>query len=227
MLPKGVGILGNRIRLWNGERAVRLHQLPTPAVAYRESRLLLFLALAAASTSIGSLLLHLVGIIRMPYALSFLTVPGMILLLCIRIWAGMAGRAVVLQRLFAGFWSGLVGLAAYNAARWVVGTALSVPTSPFYSIPIFGSLMTGQPTGSTMAVSFGWAYHMRSEPRRVLCCPSSRRSPVFRSVHSCSERRTKDRWLRLSGESDGHFCLLRTRWRSAQRRWLRNGGLPE
>jgi hypothetical protein len=152
--------LNSLIRQANRWRVERLHQRPTPAAAYRESRLMLFLALAAACTSISSLLLHLVGIVRMPYTLSFLTVPGMILLLCIRIWAGKAGREVVLQRLLAGFWSGLVGLAAYNFARWLVGTALSVPTSPFYSIPIFGSLITGQPTGSPMAVSFGWSYHI-------------------------------------------------------------------
>ncbi|HCT79337.1 MAG TPA: hypothetical protein DGT23_22805 [Micromonosporaceae bacterium] len=133
---------------------------PSPARAYREDPILFLLTLAAAASSIASLLLHLAGIVRMPYTLSFLTVPGVILLLCIRIWAGRAGRHEILARLQAGFVAGLLGLVAYNAARWVVGTLLAVKMSPFYSIYIFGSLITGAGEDSVAAAAFGWAYHI-------------------------------------------------------------------
>ncbi|MGQ0775255.1 MAG: hypothetical protein ACT4NY_12675 [Pseudonocardiales bacterium] len=103
------------------------------------------MTLGAAVTSIMALLLQLAGIIRMPYTLSFVTVPGMIFLLCTQIWAGRAGRPLIVNRLRVGFVAGLIGLVAYNGTRWVMGTLLSLSASPFYSIFIFGSLITANP----------------------------------------------------------------------------------
>jgi hypothetical protein len=128
--------------------------------ALREDPILFLLTLAAAATSIAALLLHLAGVVRMPYTLSFLTVPGMVFLLCVRLWARRSGRTQILGRLEAGFVAGLLGLVVYNAARWVVGTALAVKSSPFYSINIFGSLITGESGDSAAAIGFGWAYHV-------------------------------------------------------------------
>jgi hypothetical protein len=130
----------------------------SPLAAYREDPRLFVLTLGAAVTSIAALLLHLVGIIRMPYTLSFLTAPGMIFLLCVQIWAGRAGRLLIVNRLRVGFVAGLIGLVAYNGARWVMGMFLS--TSPFYSISIFGSLITAKPAESTTAAVAGWLYHI-------------------------------------------------------------------
>lgn len=128
--------------------------------AYREDPFLLVLTFGAAGTSIAALLLQLAGIIRMPYTLSFVTAPGMIFLLCVQIWAGRAGRLLIVNRIRVGFVAGLVGLVAYNGARWAMGWLLSLSSSPFYSIFIFGGLITGKPTESTAAAIAGWLYHV-------------------------------------------------------------------
>src|SRR5438046_1079666 len=104
--------------------------------AYREDPVVLLLALIGAASSIAALLLHVAGIIRMPYTLSFVTAPGMALLLCIRIWARRGRRQVIVRRLGAGFVGCLLGLVGYNAARWLVGSLLATHVSPFYSIYI-------------------------------------------------------------------------------------------
>lgn len=132
----------------------------SPLAAYREDPLLFLLTFGAAVTSIAALLLQLAGIIRMPYTLSFVTAPGMIFLLCAQTWAGRTGRPLIVNRLRVGLVAGLIGLVAYNGTRWVAGTLLSVSTSPFYSIFIFGSLITAKPAGSTAAAVAGWLYHI-------------------------------------------------------------------
>jgi hypothetical protein len=129
-----------------------------PLAAYREDPLLFLLTLGAAVTSIAALLLQVVGIIRMPYTLSFLTAPGMIFLLCVQVWAGSARRPLIVNRLRVGFVAGLIGLLAYNGARWVLGALLS--SSPFYSIVIFGKLITAHPAESITATVAGWLYHI-------------------------------------------------------------------
>jgi hypothetical protein len=132
----------------------------SPFLAYRESPALFGATFVAAVTSITALLLHLAGIIRMPYTLSFLTTPGMILILCIQIWAGHSGRPVLVNRIRVGFAGGLVALVAYNATRWVCGMFLSLPASPFYSIYTFGTLITGEPADSPTALIAGVLYHI-------------------------------------------------------------------
>jgi hypothetical protein len=118
------------------------------------------MTLGAAATSIVALLVHLAGLIRMPYTLSFVTAPGMIFLLGLLAMAGRVRRPVIMTRLRVGFVAGILGLVAYNATRWLVGLVLSVKMSPFYSIYIFGALITGKPTGTAAAAVAGWLYHI-------------------------------------------------------------------
>lgn len=135
-------------------------QALSPSAAYREDPLLFLLAFSAAVTSIAALLLQLAGVIRMPYTLSFLTAPGMVFLLALQIRARRAGRPVIVNRLRVGFFGGLIGLVAYNTARWVFATLLDMKTSPFYSIFIFGSLIMAKPVDSAIAAVAGWLYHI-------------------------------------------------------------------
>ncbi|VXC20846.1 conserved membrane hypothetical protein [Arthrobacter sp. 9AX] len=134
--------------------------LPNPRAGWQEDPLMFFLAFTAAITSIAALLLHLADFIRMPYTLSFVTLPGMVILLGIRIRAGHAGRDIIVQRLSAGFVGGILGLGAYNLVRWIIGLLLAADLSPFYSIYIFGSLITGKTPNSSLSILFGWAYHI-------------------------------------------------------------------
>jgi hypothetical protein len=136
------------------------NRLLSPFLSYRDDPALFAATFAAAVTSIAALLLHLAGVIRMPYTLSFLTAPGMVLILCIQIWAGRSGRTVLVNRIRVGFAAGIVALVAYNATRWVCGWLFSLSVSPFYSIYVFGTLITGQPTGSPGALLAGILYHI-------------------------------------------------------------------
>lgn len=131
-----------------------------PLAAYREDRRLFLVTVAAAATSIAALLLHLAGAIRMPYTLTFVTLPGTIFLMALLILARRVNRPVTIRRLQVGAIAGVLGLVAYNATRWVVAELLALPNSPFYSIYIFGSLITGEAPDTTAAIVAGWLYHV-------------------------------------------------------------------
>lgn len=132
----------------------------TPLAAYREDPRLFLVTMGAAATSIAALLLHLVNAIRMPYTLSFVTLPSMIFLVCLMVLAGKADRPIIVGRLRSGFAAGLLGLLAYNGTRWILGSVLGIGMGPFYSISIFGSLITGKSIGSPVSDVAGWAYHL-------------------------------------------------------------------
>ena len=117
-------------------------------------------ALAAAATSISALLLEWAGWVRMPYAVSFLTLPGVVFLVAISVWARRANRDLLFNRLITGFVGGLLGLAAYDLVRLAAQVVLPFDFDAFVSMQIFGTLMTGLGSQSHVALAAGWAYHI-------------------------------------------------------------------
>jgi hypothetical protein len=140
----------------SGQRAGPLF----PAAPEGRDLPLLLIALAAAGSSIAALLLHAAGWIRMPYTVSFVTLPGMVLLACLGAWARRARRALLLNRLVVGTLAGMAGLLAYDGTRWLVQVALPMEFDAFYSMAAFGNLMTGYPHDASVAIASGWAYHV-------------------------------------------------------------------
>lgn len=138
----------------------RIRPTLSPAVQSRRDLPLLLLALASAGSSVAALLIHAVGWIRMPYTVSFVTLPGLILLVCLTMWSRRASRPLLFNRLVVGTVGGFVGLVAYDAMRWVVAVALPFKFDAFFAMPAFGTLMTGRPMTSTVAILSGWAYHI-------------------------------------------------------------------
>jgi hypothetical protein len=132
----------------------------SPAVASRRDVPLFLLVLASAFTSVAALLLHAAGWLRMPYAVSFVTLPGMVLLLSLAAWAGRTDRRLLSNRLATGFVAGVLGLVAYDLIRLVVQDALPLHFNAFAVILAFGHFITGQPTHSAASVAAGWAYHI-------------------------------------------------------------------
>lgn len=132
----------------------------SPAVLSRRDLPLFLVALVSAFSSIAALLLHAAGWIRMPYTASFVTLPGMVFLLCLIVWTGRAQRPLLFNRLWVGSGAGLVGLIAYDLIRFAVQTALPLRFDAFYSMAAFGQLMTGQPLDSPIGLTLGWAYHI-------------------------------------------------------------------
>ena len=96
----------------------------------------------------------------MPYTVSFVTLPGMLLLIALTVWAGRNDRALLFNRLAVGTVAGCVGLVAYDVTRFVVQNVLPVGFNAFVSLPAYGSLMTGKPLDSGTALAAGWAYHI-------------------------------------------------------------------
>lgn len=120
---------------------------------------LLLVTLVSAASSIAALLLHAVGWIRMPYTVSFVTLPGLILLSCLTVWSGRTQHALLSNRLRTGMVAGALGLVAYDGMRAVV-QLLPLNFDAFFSMPAFGTLMTGHPPDSFIAIASGWAYHI-------------------------------------------------------------------
>lgn len=126
----------------------------------RRERLLAVLAFLAAFTSIAALLFHAAGWIRMPYTVSFLTLPGMVLLVVILARGRRSNHALLVNRLLVGATAGATGLVFYDVARWLVQALLPIEFDAFFSMPAFGALMTGMPHDSTAAIVGGWLYHI-------------------------------------------------------------------
>lgn len=131
-----------------------------PAAASPQDAALSAVAIAAALTSIAALLLHAAGLVRMPFTVTFLSIPGAILLVCLAVWAGLADRVVFFNRLAVGFLVGALGLLAYDAIRWAVQTILPLGFDAFFSIRAFGTLITGRSIDDPVSIAAGWAYHV-------------------------------------------------------------------
>jgi hypothetical protein len=96
----------------------------------------------------------------MPYAVSFISLPGMILLLSIFAWAGRTDRRLLYNRLTTGAVAGVLGLVVYDLIRLGVQEALPLHFNGFGVMAAFGHFMTGQPIHSSASVAAGWAYHI-------------------------------------------------------------------
>lgn len=131
-----------------------------PAVRNRGDIGLLILALVAAAGSIAALLLDWAGWIEMPYTISFATLPGLVFLVALAVWARRANRDLLLNRLVTGTVAGFLGLVAYDVVRWLAQVVLPVDFDAFRAFQIFGTLMTDRGDDSRLALAAGWAYHI-------------------------------------------------------------------
>lgn len=143
-----------------GERSLDSAATLSPALERRGDVALLVIALAAAASSIAALLLHTLGWVAMPYAISYVTLPGMVLLLCVLVWAKVVNRRLLLNRLLVGTVGGGLGLIAYDVGRWLIQALFPLDFDAFLPILSFGSLITGDPVTSVNAAIAGWAYHI-------------------------------------------------------------------
>lgn len=131
-----------------------------PALRTRADLGLLFLTLAAAASSIAALLLDWLGWIRMPYTVSFLSLPAMIFLVLLTVRSGRTGQDLLFNRLTVGTIGGLLGLVGYDAVRWLIQVTIPVHFDAFAAFPTFGHLMTGKPREAGIALAAGWVYHI-------------------------------------------------------------------
>ena len=126
----------------------------------KSDRALFALAFVAAGTSIAALLAHAAGIVRMPFTVSFVTLPGLVLLLSLMVWAGRAQKTLLFNRLWVGTVAGFLGLIGYDGIRWIIQMAFPSGFDAFSAIRGFGTFMTGKPPDHAAAIASGWAYHV-------------------------------------------------------------------
>lgn len=138
----------------------RISRLPSPAINAAKDVPLLILAVVAALSSIAALLLQWANWVRMPFTVTFVAMPGTLLLLCITVWAGRTDRDLLFNRLTTGLVAGALGLIAYDLMRLFVQAALPLGFDAFFSMRAFGTLMTGRAPGTTTALVSGWVYHV-------------------------------------------------------------------
>lgn len=131
-----------------------------PALRDQADLPLLLVTLAACASSIAALLLQWAGWIRMPYTISFVSLPGMVAVIALTVWTRRTSRDLFFNRLAVGTVGAVLGLIGYDVVRWLVQVLLPVNFDAFAAFPAFGHLMTGRPTDDTLAIAAGWAYHI-------------------------------------------------------------------
>ncbi len=115
---------------------------------------------SAGALSLGgaALLLHAAGWVSFQFVIAF-GGPGAIVVLLSAMARARAEDDVLLHRLGVGLLGGLAGTVAYDLARAGLLVTGVFGNSAFVAIPIFGSLMTGQPPSAPAAIAGGWIYH--------------------------------------------------------------------
>lgn len=109
------------------------------------------------ASSIAALLLYFYGLAGMGPAVRAITLPGLILLLLLAIWARYANRKALWERLVAGLWAGALATLAYDVVRLPI-SLWDVPV--FKSISYFGTLILDLPAPTPLSEWVGWTYHL-------------------------------------------------------------------
>jgi len=106
---------------------------------------LTLLVLGCTAAGIGAFLLDVAGIVRMPWTISFVSLPALVLVIAIAVWARRVARRPFFNRLVVGLVAGLIATLAYDGVRWAIQETAPLDYDGFRSINIFGSLILAKP----------------------------------------------------------------------------------
>lgn len=129
------------------------------ALLHKRPMLAAGIAAGCASLSGAALLFHAAGLVRMPFFITFFSVPAAMALLAYRVWLWRSDPNWLGQRLWAGCWIGFVGTLAYDGIRQLIVWTRLYSFNPFRIIVLLGTLITGAPESSRAAITAGWVYH--------------------------------------------------------------------
>lgn len=124
-----------------------------------KERILMLVGTGCAATSGLAILLHWSGLLLMPAAVSFVSVPGALALVIAGVVARHRHQEVFLHRLAVGSAAGLLATIAYDGSRWLLQAPGWIPFDGFMAIPMFGQLILGVPRDQPLAQAIGWIYH--------------------------------------------------------------------
>lgn len=128
-----------------------LGRLPDPALT--------LLVLGCTAAGIGAFLLDVAGIVGMPWTLSFVSLPALVVVVAIGVWAQRVARQPFFNRLVVGLVAGFIATLAYDGVRWAIQETAPLDYNGFKSISIFGSLILSKPETALDARIAGWTYH--------------------------------------------------------------------
>jgi hypothetical protein len=109
--------------------------------------------------SVGAFLLDAFGIVGMPFTLSAVSFPALVLTVALAVWAGRMRRYDFLRRLYMGLVIGLIATLVYDALRGVVYVLTPTDFNPFRAHRNFGALILDTSPHTTGALVAGWVYH--------------------------------------------------------------------
>jgi hypothetical protein len=121
----------------------------------------LALVVCLAGLSGVALVAHVLWDIYMSWTAGFVVLPGAILIV-ILVFATRGRQSsarIIADRVIAGAKWGLVATLAYDVIRPLLVWGLRLHFHPYRAHPIFGSLITGRPRDSAVAIGVGWTYH--------------------------------------------------------------------
>ncbi len=126
--------------------------------AGREWLALTGIGLFCALVSSAAFWLHMLGWIPMPFFVSVVGMPSIILLLILGLFSWQRELSFW-YRFRAGIAGGAAALLAYDLVRLALYATILNGFYPYQTHRIFGYLITGQPPQSEAAAIAGWSYH--------------------------------------------------------------------
>ena len=120
---------------------------------------LTLLVLGCTAAGIGAFLLDVAGIVAMPWTISFVSLPALVVVVAIGVWAQRVARQPFFSRLAVGVAAGFIATLAYDGVRWAIQETAPLDYDGFRSISIFGSLILSKPETALDARIAGWTYH--------------------------------------------------------------------
>lgn len=120
---------------------------------------LTLLVLGCTAAGIGAFLLDVAGIVAMPWTISFVSLPALVVVVAIGVWAQRVARQPFFNRLAVGVIAGFIATLAYDGVRWAIQETAPLDYDGFRSISIFGSLILSKPETALDARIAGWTYH--------------------------------------------------------------------
>jgi hypothetical protein len=116
-------------------------------------------AAVCAIMSLAALVAHVFGVIAMPYSLTFVGVPSVLLLFALAALGRRLQADVFLNCLVVGLIGGFAATAAYDLSRLALRLGGVFQYDGLTAIYIFGSWITGTPTTTVASAVAGWIYH--------------------------------------------------------------------
>jgi hypothetical protein len=132
---------------------------PAPVARVARVTQLRWIAATCAIAGLGALVAHVFGVLEMPYFLSFIGVPSLLLLYMTAVFARRLHSGVFLTALRVGLAGGLAGTIVYDGVRFGLYQTGVFNYDGFRAIYLFGSWMTRSDVSSVPAAIGGWLYH--------------------------------------------------------------------